>query len=120
VIRPKTLGRSKYGATRIKADDGGPDYRSRREATRHHELQLLVRAGQITGLQREVPFVLADGVRITGEQRKRPPIRYVADFVYRDQAGAQVVEDAKGMPTDVYRLKKHLMALVHDIHIREV
>ena len=78
------------------------------------------RAGHIAGLVREVPFILAPGVKIEGEKRKRPAIRYYADFVYSDaKTGKIVVEDAKGMQTPMYRLKKHLMATVHGIHVRE-
>lgn len=100
---------------------GGEKYRSHREARRHQELLLLQRAGKIAGLTREVAFELAPGVKIDGEDRKRPAVRYVADFVYSDvQAGKVVVEDAKGMSTPVYRLKKHLMATLRGIHVREV
>lgn len=100
---------------------GGEKYRSQREAKRHQELLLLQRAGKIAGLTREVAFELAPGVKIDGEDRKRPAIRYVADFVYSDvQAGKVVVEDAKGMSTPVYRLKKHLMATLRSIHVQEV
>lgn len=70
---------------------------------------------------REVPFELAPGIKIEGEARKRPPIRYVCDFCYMDLVeNRQVFEDAKGMPTPVYRLKKHLMATIRGIHVREV
>jgi hypothetical protein len=99
---------------------GAEKYRSQREAKRHQDLLTLQQAGLIAGLVREVPFELAPGVKIDGENRKRPAVRYVADFVYSDvKAGKIVVEDAKGMQTPVYRLKKHLMATVRGIHIRE-
>lgn len=46
---------------------------------------------------------------------------YKADFVYLDIAtGKTVVEDAKGLKTDVYQLKKKLMADKYGILIREV
>ena len=100
---------------------GGEKYRSQREAKRHQELLLLQRAGKISGLTREVAFELSPGVKIDGEDRKRPPLRYVADFVYSDvTAGRVVVEDAKGVQTPVYRLKKHLMATLRGIHVKEV
>lgn len=99
---------------------GAEKYRSQREAKRHQELLLLQRAGKIAGLTREVPFVLAPGVLIEGEKRKRPPVRYVLDFLYTTADGRRVAEDAKGMQTPVYRLKKHLLATVHGIHVVEV
>jgi hypothetical protein len=99
---------------------GSEKYRSQRERDRHQALLLLQQAGLIAGLVREVPFELAPGVKIDGENRKRPAVRYVADFVYSDvKAGKIVVEDAKGMQTPVYRLKKHLMATIRGIHVRE-
>lgn len=99
---------------------GDEKYRSQRERDRHQALLMLQRAGQIAGLTREVPFELAPGVRIDGESRKRPAVRYVADFVYSEvRSGAIIVEDAKGVQTPLYRLKKHLMATVHGIHVRE-
>ena len=110
---------SKYNAKAMQV--GNEKYRSKREMHRHQELLLLQRAGQIAGLTREVPFVLAPGVQIAGEFRKRPAVRYVADYVYSDVAsGAVIVEDAKGMQTPVFRLKKHLMKSVHGIDVRVV
>ena len=98
---------------------GNEKYRSKREMLRHQALVLLQRDGHITGLVREVRFVLAPKIHIAGETRARPAVRYVADFVYCTPQGITVVEDAKGMQTPVYRLKKHLMATIHGIHVRE-
>ena len=100
---------------------GEEKYRSKREARRHQHLLLLQRAGEVRALQREVPYVLAPAVVIHG--RKRPELRYVADFVYDElRAGVwvPVVEDAKGVRTEGYRIKRHLMAAVRGIEIREV
>ena len=109
----------KYGNTRTTAN--GEQYASKREAMRHAELLLRQRAGEITGLAREVTFVLALGVRIEGEKRARPALRYIADFVWSDVAtGRVIVADAKGMQTPVYRLKKHLMKSVHGIDVVEL
>ena len=100
---------------------GAEKYRSKRERDRHQDLLLRQRAGEIAGLVREVAFVLAPGVKIEGEGRARPAMRYVADFVWSDvRTGKVVVADAKGMPTQVWRAKKHLMATVHGIHVVEV
>jgi hypothetical protein len=111
------MNRSKYGAR--PCEIGGEKYRSQKEARRHRELVALQAAGQIAGLVREVPFVLAPAVKIEGEKRARPALRYVADFVYSTADGRLVVEDAKGMRTPVYRLKKHLMATVKNINVVE-
>lgn len=99
----------------------GEKYRSIREAKRHQWLLMLQRAGKITNLIREMPFELVPKIKINGEHRTRPAVRYVADFVYDDLAsGREVVEDAKGVATPVYRLKKHLMAAICGIHVVEV
>lgn len=98
---------------------GDEKFRSQREFARYMALVQLQKAGQIAGLVREVPFVLAPAVVIQG--RKRPALRYFADFVYSDVATGQiVVEDAKGVRTEGYRIKRHLMKAVHDIDIKEV
>lgn len=98
----------------------GQKYDSQAEMRRHQELLRLEKARKITALERQVSFPLADGIKIDGEKRKRPAIRYVADFTYLDEGGWLAVEDVKGVSTPVYRLKKHLMATVHGIHVQEV
>lgn len=113
--RPK----SKYGNQPVVIN--GEKYRSKKEARRHAELLVMARAGLVAGLCREVPFELAPGVKFKGDARAKPAVRYVADFVYTDiTRGAVVVEDAKGMRTDVYKLKRHLMLAVLGIEVVEV
>jgi hypothetical protein len=108
---------SKYGNT--KCSVGSETYRSKREMRRHQSLLLLQREGTIRNLRREVVYVLADAVTIQG--RRRPSLRYVADFVYEHGQvdWATVVEDAKGVRTEGYRIKRHLMKSVHNIDILE-
>ncbi len=97
---------------------GGEKYRSQREMRRHQDLLLMQKAGQISGLVREVVFVLADAVTIGG--RLRPPLRYIADFMYTQLPEAKIiVEDAKGVRTEGYRIKRHLMKAVRGIEILE-
>lgn len=45
---------------------------------------------------------------------------YKADFEYYNKAGKRVTEDAKGMKTDVYKLKKKMLKVAHNIDIVEV
>lgn len=101
---------------------GDEKYRSQKERDRHQELKLLEKAGHIHALIREVPYELAPAVNVQG--RKRPPLRYVADFVYmhRNNTGIgwhKVVEDCKGVRTEGYRIKRHLLKAVHGIEILE-
>lgn len=113
---------SKHGNKRTTTADGVV-HASKREARRWDELRLLARAGLLANLNRQVAFVLAPSVRLDGEKRTKPALRYVADFVYDEPDGAggwrRVVEDSKGHRTDAYRIKRHLMATVHGIQIRE-
>lgn len=99
---------------------GNEKYRSKREARRHQTLLMLQKAGHISQLQREVPFVLAPKTHILGEKRARPALRYFCDFLYVDRDGDRIAEDAKGMSTPVWRVKKHLMKTVHGIDVVEV
>lgn len=109
-------GRNKYGNRKATVD--GMAFDSRKEAARWRELTLLERAGEITGLQRQVKYELIPSQRIEGKVVERP-CAYIADFVYR-QDGRTVVEDTKGVRTEAYRIKRKLMLKVHGIRIREV
>lgn len=107
---------SKYGNK--PCEIGGEKYRSMREAARHQQLLRLEEQGYITHLKREEVFVLARGVKFKGDKRAKPPLRYVADFVYL-RIGQYVVEDCKGMRTPVYKLKRHLMLAMRGIEVIE-
>ena len=106
----------KYHAVKTVID--GITFDSKGEAKRYQELQLMLKAGEISEFSRQVPFVLAPAVVLNG--RKKPALRYVADFVYCDRQGLQVVEDFKGVVTPVYVIKRHLMKHIHNIEILEV
>jgi len=100
---------SKYGNVR----SGG--YASKHEAEVAAKLATLERGNCIGDLQEQVSFTLVPG---NGKIR---PIRYVADFVYRDNLGILHVCDAKGYAKNpVYRLKKKLMLLLHGVGIEEL
>lgn len=102
---------SKYHAQPTLAD--GIRFDSRKEAARYRELRLLEQAGAIHDLRLQVPFVL-----LPKSQYGRA-VKYIADFVYMED-GRQVVEDTKGYRTDVYKLKRRLMAELLGIEIKEV
>ena len=104
----------------VKREYNGMTFDSGRELKRWQELELLESAGKIADLQRQVPFVLAGSVVLGG--RKKPAIRYIADFAYWDLCGcpAYIVEDAKSphlRTNPVFRLKMHLLKLVHGIEV---
>ncbi len=122
-VRPsaKPAKRKKYGNTKITNDHGTFD--SRHEWERYHALWLMQRGGLISDLKHQVKFELVPGVKLAGEKRKKPALRYFADFVYRDGQGRQVIEDAKSAATrktKEYRQKKHLMKALLNLDIVEV
>lgn len=110
--------KSKYGNQKVIYD--GIKFDSKRECKRYRELQLLERAGRISDLRLQVPFVLAQRVKFSNALRATPAMKYVADFVYLDIDGKQVVEDSKGFKTKEYKQKRHLMLAYHGIEVREV
>lgn len=98
----------------------GIRFDSKREASRWRELCMLQLAGDISELERQVkvPLEGADGPILTdgGNQQRS----YVADFRYFDRKlGVWVYEDAKGHPTDIYKLKRAIVAAM-GIEIVEV
>ena len=100
----------------------GITFDSQKEARRYRDLSLLERAGEIKSLELQKAFILAESVKFENEPRRKPAVKYVADFVYREN-GQLVVEDVKSTMTrnlPVYRLKKHLMKSVHGLEIREI
>lgn len=99
---------------------GDIKFHSQREANRYQELLLLVKSGEITDLRLQAPFELVPSVELDG--RKKPAIRYFADFVYI-QGGKQVIEDTKSphlRKDPVYRIKKHCLKHFHGLNIIEV
>lgn len=111
-------GHQKYRNKKVRTEDGLM-FDSRAEYRHWQHLCWRLKAGEIRDLRRQVPFELAPGVLVAG--RRRPPLRYFADFVWVDSAtGEEVVEDVKGASTDAWRIKRHLMMSVHGIAVREI
>ena len=107
---------SKYRSRKITRD--GITFDSVKEYKRFCELSLLLKAGAITALERQVKFVLIPSQRIDGKVVERP-CTYIADFSYREN-GKLVIEDTKGFKTKDYIIKRKLMLYVHSIRIKEV
>lgn len=119
---PKARPRKKQKFGNKKVVLEGATFDSVKEARRYRELKILERAGEIKELQTQYAFVLAESVRFSNEPRKKPAVKYVADFVYR-VGDKLIVEDVKSAATrkeKYFRLKKHLMMSVHGIEISEV
>lgn len=100
---------------------GGIRFDSIREANRWQELKLMERAHEITDLRRQVPFKLVPTCK-TRKGKTVYGVSYIADFVYRDKMGRQVVEDVKGgraTMTREYIIKKKLMLWIYGIEVQE-
>lgn len=109
-------GRSKYHARKTTVD--GITFDSRKEADRYLVLKGMEEDGAIENLRRQVRYELVPAFDVDGRHYR--PVYYVADFVYMDkEAGREVVEDVKGMITDVYRLKSKLFARRYGMSIKE-
>lgn len=96
----------------------GITFDSAKEARRWQQLRLDERAGHIYDLQRQVPFAITSANR-AGE--RKVVAKYFADFTYwRNQPDGDalyVVEDTKGVQTDVFKLKRKLVEHEHGIEI---
>lgn len=108
--------RNKYGARRVIVD--GITFDSDREAKRWALLQLRVKAGEITDLERQVkvPLFGRDGPLLTRTGRH---MRITLDFAYREHDGRKVYEDSKGMPTRDYEVRR-AVAAAQGVEIIEV
>lgn len=99
---------NKFRAVKTDTEDGRFD--SKMELRRWYVLKDLEKAGEISGLLRQVSFTLNVNGRKLG--------KYVADFTYtRD--GKEVVEDVKGVLTPLYRWKKKHLKAEYGISILE-
>lgn len=100
---------------------------SKKEERRWKELTLLQRAGKISGLKRQVPFVLIPTQYEDGKCVEKC-CKYVADFTYyeHDAIGRPVliVEDVKGYRESaaysLFVVKRKLMLQKYGIRVREV
>jgi len=104
--------RNKYRAK--KTEFMGMMFDSKWEAERYGQLYKKFEKGEIEDLERQVRFnIVVNGHKICA---------YIADYTYfeRDEDGERhfVVEDAKGVETAEFRLKKKLMLAANDIEIK--
>ena len=104
----------KYHARKTTVD--GITFDSRKEADRYLVLKGMEEEGLIGNLRRQVRYELVPAFDVDGKHYR--PVFYVADFVYVED-GKEVVEDVKGMKTDVYRIKSKLFARRYGLGIKE-
>lgn len=108
---------TKYHSRKVTRD--GITFDSAREARRYAYLRLLERAGEINDLRTQVKYTLIPGQKKPSGGTERA-VTYTADFVYRDKTGKEIVEDAKGVRTQQYIIRRKLMLYTHGIEVLEV
>ena len=94
---------NKYRNTKTIID--GIKFDSKKEANRYCELKLLEKAKEIEDLKLQPKFVLQEGFKKDGVTYR--PITYIADFSYIYKSRT-IVEDVKGMETEVFKLKRKM------------
>ena len=99
---------NKYRNKKVIVD--GKEFDSNKEGNRYKELRLLERAGEISNLELQPRFLLQDKFKKNGKTYRK--IEYVADFKYIEN-GKTIVEDVKGMQTDVFKIKHKIFEKVY-------
>ena len=121
--------KSKYGNK--KATYNGMTFDSKKEMYRYIRLKSMQEEGLISDLRMQVPYEIIPAVYEEETVQMKTKVKtvtkcvqravhYLADFVYKDKDGNEVVEDAKGMRTEKYLLKKKMMRAFLGISIKEV
>lgn len=80
---------------------------------------MLQKSGEISELREQVPFELIPKQYDDNGKVCEHACKYIADFVYT-QNGETVVEDTKGLKTEVYKIKRKLMLFRYGIRIKEI
>lgn len=113
-----TKSSNKYNAQKTVIN--GVQFDSRKEGIRSAALEQMLSAGKISGLKRQVRFILQEGY-INNQGQKVRPIYYIADFMYFDnEKQCWVVEDVKGSKatlTEVYKIKKKMFGYKYPEYI---
>jgi len=107
---------NKYHARKTTVD--GIMFDSKKESERYCVLKLMEKAGQISCLICQAPYVVLDDYVLDG--KKKRGITYIADFEYLDSNKVIHTEDVKGVKTDVYKLKKKLFESRYHRTIEEI
>lgn len=96
---------SKYHSKKTVIDNITFD--SKREAERYLYLKSLLKSGEIRDLRLQPRFELLPSFKKNGKTYRK--CEYIADFSYFNiKTGENIVEDVKGLKTEVYKLKKKL------------
>lgn len=109
---------SKYNNRKVRCC--GETFDSMLECERYKYLKALEQQKVISNLQRQVKYVLLPSQKDSKTQKTiEREITYLADFVY-EKGSQTIIEDVKGLRTDVYKIKRKLMLYFHGIRVKEV
>ena len=118
VINGKLCNNSKYHNKKVIYK--GIKFDSKKEMQRYKDLELLESTDYICNLELQKKFLLQEGYT-NAKGKKIRPIYYIADFYYFDLLKEKwVVEDTKGVRTEVYKLKKKLFEYIYNLTIDEL
>lgn len=116
-LSPMAYG-NKYHNTKVIYN--GIKFDSKKEMQRYKDLELLESTDYICNLELQKKFLLQEGYT-NAKGKKIRPIYYIADFYYYDYIDNKwIVEDTKGVRTEVYKLKKKLFEYKYNLTIDEL
>ena len=108
---------NKYKNKRVVKD--GYEFDSIKETNRYVELKLMEDDRLIFNLKLQPKYLLQGSFKRHGVIYRA--IHYIADFEYIDKEGKTIVEDVKGIKTDVYKIKKKMFLFLNpDVIFREI
>ncbi len=111
-----------YTYPKIGLEYHGMTFDSKKELDRYLMLKKMEEKGYIRNLRRRVPYELIPAHGAQGDMRAEKKVIYVADFVYINSKGHEIVEEVKTellKKDPVYIMKRKLMRHVYGINIRE-
>lgn len=109
---------NKYHNKKVVYD--GIKFDSIKEKRAYTMYKLMEQAGEIKDLERQVEYLLIEPFTLNGKKYRKTS--YVCDFTYKDKEDKLHVIDVKSeaTKTQVYKLKKKLMAWKYGIEIDEI
>ena len=109
------MRKTKYGNK--KTANNGLTFDSGKESRRYSQLLLMQKTGEISNLERQIPFELIPKQRLSTGKCERA-CKYILDFRYtKDEV--VIFEDSKGFATPEYIIKRKLMMFMFGIEILE-
>lgn len=113
-----TTKQNKYKNKKVQYDEMTFD--SKKEYSYYLKYKLMEQAGEIHDLKMQVPFTLIETFKLQDKTYRKTI--YKADFTFIDKQGKYHVIDVKSPATrtQVYQLKKKLMAYKYGIEIEEI